>query len=130
MEKLLEIFKKDKFSANAGIQIIETKPGYAKCNMLVTENHLNGIGVLMGGATFTLADFTFSLAANGYGVVAISQNANISYMHRCNQGIVTAIATEISRNNRIGLYGVSVTDEDNQLIAEFTGTCYFMQSKI
>jgi acyl-CoA thioesterase len=127
MENVIDLFKNDRFSARAGIKIVETLPGYAKCTMEVTEDHLNGIGVLMGGATFTLADFTFSLAANSYGTIAVSQNANITYMRRCNHGMVTAIATEISRTKRIGVYRVSITDEENQLIAEFTGTCYFKE---
>jgi acyl-CoA thioesterase len=128
MENVIELFKNDRFSALAGIKIVENQPGYSKCTMEVTKNHLNGIGVLMGGATFTLADFAFSLAANGYGTIAVSQNANITYMHKCTHGIVTAVATEISRNIRIGVYRVVITDENNQLIAEFTGTCYFKES--
>ena len=130
MEKVIDLFKNDKFSARAGIEIVETLPGYAKCSMEVTEDHLNGIGVLMGGATFTLADFTFSLAANGYGTIAVSQNANITYVRKCKRGMVTAIATEISRTKRIGVYRVSIIDQDNQLIAEFTGTCYFREPEI
>ena len=125
MENIIELFKKDKFSAMAGIKIVETHPGHAKCQMKVTENHLNGLGLLMGGATFTLADFTFSLAANNYGALAVSQNANITYMRKCTHGTVTAIASEISRSERIGVYRVSISDDDNMLIAEFTGTCYF-----
>ena len=125
MQKIIELFENDRFAQNAGIKIIEAKPGYAKCSMLITDNHLNGIGILMGGATFTLADYTFSLAANSYDKVAVTLNANISYLRPCSKGTVTAIAEEITRTNSIGTYKIDVVDEEQKLIAQVTGTCHF-----
>jgi acyl-CoA thioesterase len=125
MEKILELFSKDKFSNNCGVKVVEISPGYAKCSMQITENHLNGIGTLMGGAAFTLADFTFSLAANSHGIVAVSTNANISFLKKCSNGIVTAVAKEISRSHRLGVYRVSLTNDQGEQIVDFTGTCYF-----
>lgn len=128
MEKILELFSKDKFSRNCGIKVDEIKPGYAKCSMPVTEEHLNGIGTLMGGATYTLADFTFALAANSYGIVAISTNANISYLKKCSDGVVTAVATEISRSHHLGVYRVLISNDQGEQIADFTGTCYYKET--
>jgi acyl-CoA thioesterase len=128
MDRILELFKNDKFAENCGIQIAAVSPGYAKCTMEVNENHLNGIGTLMGGAAFTLADFAFGVAANSHGPLAVSLNANISFLAACNRGTITAIATEISRTKRIGVYKICITDENNKSIAEVTGTCYFKNS--
>jgi acyl-CoA thioesterase len=127
MEKILELFSKDRFSHNCGIKVVEVQPGYAKCSMVITENHLNGIGTLMGGAAFTLADFAFSLAANSHGIVAVSTNANISFLKKCLSGTVTAIATEISRSHHLGIYRVILTNDNNEQIVDFTGTCYFLK---
>ncbi len=129
MKDIIELFKKDKFAASCGIEISEVHPGYAKCTMDVTENHLNGIGTIMGGAIFTLADFTFSVAANSFENKAVTLNAFISFLQMCDHGKVTAIATEVSRTNRIGTYRVCVTDENNQQLAEVTGTCYFKRKE-
>ena len=41
MEKYKEFFKADRFAANAGVELLEVKPGFAKARMLVTEEHLN-----------------------------------------------------------------------------------------
>lgn len=128
MDKVLELFKKDKFAKYCGIQIVEVRPGYAKCSMEITENHLNGLETLMGGATFTLADFTFSLAVNSHGAVAVALNAYISYLKKCEHGTVTAIATEISRSNKTGIYRVCITDEEGRQIAEFSGTAFIKGS--
>jgi uncharacterized domain 1 len=124
------LFHKDEFAKSIGIKIDEMRPGYAQCSMKVTSNHLNGIGTLMGGATFTLADFAFGVAANSHGNVAVTLNANISFFQPCNHGIVTAVAKEISRSRRTGVYRISVTDDKDLLIAEMTGTCYFKSVKI
>jgi acyl-CoA thioesterase len=124
MEKIIELFKKDKFANYCGIQIIEVRLGFAKCNMKITENHLNGLGTLMGGATYTLADFCFGLAANSHGVIAVSLNALICYTQKCDSGVITATAIEVSRGNKTGVYRVCITNEQDQLIAELTGTAY------
>jgi acyl-CoA thioesterase len=125
MKKIIELFEKDRFAKNCGIQIVNVRPGFAECTMIITENHLNGIGILMGGALFTLADFTFSLAANSHGTIAVTLNASISYLQKCSKGRITAVATEVFRTVKTALYRVSVSDETNQLIAEVSGTCYF-----
>lgn len=93
--------------------------------MKVTDNHLNGIDILMGGALFTLADFTFSLAANSHGTIAVTLNASISYLQKCSGGKITAVATEVCRTGKTGLYRVSISDESDCLLAEANGTCYF-----
>jgi acyl-CoA thioesterase len=125
MDKVIELFEKDSFAKNAGVKIVEVKPGYAECIMKVTEQHLNGIGILMGGALFTLADFTFSLAANSHGTIAVTLNASISYLQKCSEGVIKAIAIEKFRSGKTGLYQVEITDENNNLLAEVTGTCFF-----
>lgn len=124
-EYMKELFDNDKFAAQCGIHIADYHPGFARCTMPVTPGHLNGLGTLMGGAIFTLADFTFCVAANSHGTLAVSLNVSISYLRPCSSGTVTAVATEISRTGRTGVYRVSITDENGTAIADVTGTCYF-----
>ena len=64
MEKFIEFFKADRFAANAGVELMEVTPGYAKARMMVTIEHLNAGGVCQGGALFTLADLAFAAVAN------------------------------------------------------------------
>ncbi len=128
MKHIEELFKKDAFAKQCGIQIVEYHPGFARCTMNVTENHLNGIGTLMGGALFTLADFTFCVAANSHGTLAVSLHVSISYLRPCVGGTVTAVAEEISRSARTGVYRVSLADSSGIQIGDVTGTCYFKKS--
>ncbi len=130
MEKIKEFFKKDKFAEYAGIELLEVKEGWAKSKMEITENHLNGIGTVHGGAIFTLADFTFAVAANSYKTVTVAINANISFMKAASSGTLFAEAEEISTNPKLGTYTINITDDNGELIAIFQGMAYRKRDKI
>ena len=130
MEKIKEFFKKDKFAEYAGIELLEVKEGWAKSKMEITENHLNGIGTVHGGAIFTLADFTFAVAANSYKTVTVAINANISFMKAASSGTLFAEAEEISTNPKLGTYTITITDDNGELIAIFQGMAYRKKDKI
>jgi acyl-CoA thioesterase len=125
MNHIKKLFKKDYFARRCGIRIVEVREGAAVCTMEVTKNHLNGLGIVMGGALFTLADLTLSMAANSYGNPAVTLNAYISYLHSCSRGTLTAAAGQVSQTGKTGVYRVNIADENGQSIAEMTGTCYF-----
>ena len=65
IEEIREEFSKDIYATKAsGIVIEEAAPNYAKCSMKLTDIHKNAYGGIMGGAIYTLADFTFAVASN------------------------------------------------------------------
>ena len=130
MEKIKQFFKKDKFAEYAGIELLEVKEGWARSKMEITKNHLNGIGTVHGGAIFTLADFTFAVAANSCGTVTVAINASISFMKAAKSGTLFAEAEEISVNPKLGTYTITVTDDAGELIAIFQGMAYRKRDKI
>ena len=65
LEYLREFFKDDIFATKMlGAKIEEARDDYAKCSFKIDSNHMNAKGIVMGGAIFTLADFTFAVATN------------------------------------------------------------------
>ncbi|MBQ4312567.1 MAG: PaaI family thioesterase, partial [Clostridia bacterium] len=59
LQELKNLFYNDKFATEAaGIELIDAGEGNARCEMEIKPIHLNAAGTVMGGATFTLADFT------------------------------------------------------------------------
>ena len=124
MDRITEFFKGDHFAAHAGIELLEARGGYARARMVVQPHHLNGVGTVHGGALFTLADLAFAVACNAYGTVAVAINVSISYLKAATRGILLAEATEESKNRRLGLYTVRVTDESGDLVALFEGMAY------
>ena len=124
---LLEFFKKDRFAAIAGAELLEISEGHACARMLVTAEHLNGGGVCQGGAIFTLADLAFAAAVNSHGVLTFSTSSNITYFKSVSAGYVYAEATEIVNHPRMPYAEVRVTDEAGQLVAIFTSSGYRKQ---
>jgi acyl-CoA thioesterase len=124
MEDLKRLFKKDKFAAYTGIELLEVNPGYAKARMVIEEKHLNGLNIVQGGALFTLADLAFAAASNAYGIAAVGINANISFVKATTKGTLTAEAKETSINPKIATYTVNITDEEGDLVAIFQGMAY------
>ena len=130
-EQIKEFFKNDKLAAYLGIELVDVSLGFAVSKMEIKEEHLNGINTVHGGAIFTLADFTFAVAANTHGTVTVAINGNMSFMKAAFKGgILTATATEVSINPKLGTYTVNVTDENGDLIAIFQGMAYRKRDKI
>jgi acyl-CoA thioesterase len=124
MEDLKKLFKKDKFAAHAGIELLEVSPGYAKASMEIEEKHLNALRAVQGGALFTLADLAFAAASNAYGIAAVGINANIYFVKAGTKGTLTAEAKETSINPKIATYTVNITDDEGDLVAIFQGMVY------
>ena len=101
MGTLKEMLAADRFAVEAGVELLEISPGYAKARMKVTEKHLNAGGVCQGGALFTLADLAFAAVANSRGRLTLSLNANITFLRPAKLGYVYADATEVFNHHRI-----------------------------
>lgn len=119
-----EYFAADRFAALTGIEIVEVRPGYSRAKLAITENHLNGAGVVQGGAIFTLADLAFAAASNSRGQLALAINVNITFLKGRSSGILYAEATEVCEPNRLGAYDVLVKDDEGEIIARFNGMVY------
>jgi acyl-CoA thioesterase len=92
--------------------------------MTVEPRHLNSVGVLQGGALFTLADLAFAVASNSHGVVALACQADMTWFKAVASGKLTATAEEIARTRKLSTCVVRITDEDGELVAQFKGLAY------
>lgn len=122
VEKVLE---KDRFCVETvGIELLEVSAGKAKARLEIGERHLNGLGIIQGGAVFTLADYALAAAANSHGTVAVLINANISYFKGIARGTLFAEAIEESINPKLATYIIRVANEEDKLIALIQATVY------
>lgn len=129
-DDLKRFFKRDKFAEYNGITLLYAADGHARSSMPVTQQHLNGLGIVHGAALFALADFTFAAASNSRRNVAVAINANISYMKAISTGMLFADAREISVNPKIGTYTIDITNETGELLAIFQGMVYRKKEKV
>lgn len=124
MVDIKEFFKRDKFAEYCGIELVDVSPGSARAEMIIKEEHLNGLNTVHGGAIFTLADFAFAAAANSYGMATVAINVSITYMNAITKGRVTAVAREISRNPKLSTYTIDIYNEEGEVAAVFQGLAY------
>jgi acyl-CoA thioesterase len=120
----------DQFAKHSGLELLEVSSGYAKVKMVIAAYHLNGVGIVHGGAIFTLADFAFAVASNSHGPTAVGINSSITFIKAVKAGVLFAEAQEVSLNSKIGNYNVNVSDESNDVIAVFQGTAYRKKTNI
>jgi acyl-CoA thioesterase len=116
-DEIREFFAKDRFTAATGIEILEVSEGYAKTRLVVEDRHLNANNVVMGGCVYTLADFTFALAANCGELRSMTLSSNIVFNSPANGKILYA-ETEIIKNGRkVCNFLVRITDEKERTVA-------------
>jgi acyl-CoA thioesterase len=125
MDPVLQYFSGDQLAKTLDIELLEFAPGRARCRMPIGNKHLNGMHKVHGGSIFALADFTFAVAANAHGTVAVAINADISFVKGVELGAtLIAEGVEQTRNPKLATYAITVTDDAGDIVALFTGMVY------
>lgn len=116
------MFERDRASRALGMQVLEIRPGYARVSMRIREDMLNGHELCHGGLIFTLADSAFAFACNTYGAATVASGATIDFLRPGRLGDeLTAVATEVTRSRRTGVYDIVVTNQSGERVALFRG---------
>ncbi|MFA5670443.1 MAG: hydroxyphenylacetyl-CoA thioesterase PaaI [Balneolaceae bacterium] len=120
-----QMFEKDAFSKWLGIELLEINGGYAKISLQIRDDMVNGFGVCHGGVTFAFADSALAFASNTRGRMSVAIENNINYTKKVSVGDILVAETEEIQNGRtIGVYKVKITNQKNELVAEFRGTVF------
>jgi acyl-CoA thioesterase len=112
----------DEASRALGMRLVKVAPGRAEIVMAVTQAMANGHGIAHGGYIFTLADSAFGYAANSHNNRCVAQHCSITFLEPALVGDeLRAVATEVTRRGRSGIYDIVVTSQKGERIAEFRG---------
>ena len=122
--QIADLLNRDLFATGNGMRMVEVRLGYARAELTVAPTHMNAVGILQGGAVFTLADLAFAGACNSHGVVAVACQSDITYFKAVTSGKLTAIAEEVSRTRRLSTCVVKVMDEGEEMVALFKGVAF------
>jgi acyl-CoA thioesterase len=115
------MWKEDDASKGLGMEILQVKSGEARLTMTIKPHMVNGQKIAHGGFIFLLADSAFAFACNSHNERAVAAQCNISFIRPGKLGDrMVAVAREISRTGRSGIYDVRVTVDD-VAIAELRG---------
>jgi acyl-CoA thioesterase len=115
----------DAFSQWLGIEVLDVQEGYSKIKMTLRQEMLNGFGIIHGGIAFSLADSAFAFACNNRNNLSVALDTSIVFTKQTLPGnVLTAEAKEIHNGRSTGLYHISVTNQQGELVAQFKGTCF------
>ncbi len=116
------MWARDKASQGLGMSRPVVSPGRATVSMQVREDMVNGQLNCHGGFLATLADSAFAFACNTYDHVTVAAGFDITFITpACLGDELVAIAVERARYGRSGIYDVTITRGDGEVVAEFRG---------
>lgn len=120
-----KMMRDDLFSQWLGISVIDSKEGYAKIQMTLRSEMINGFGIIHGGLAFSLADSAFAFACNNRNNLSVALDTSITFTKATRPGdVLTAEAKELHNGRSTGLYLITITNQHNEQVALFKGTCF------
>jgi len=126
-----EMFARDSASQSLGMQVKEVRPGYARLTLIVRPDMLNGHAICHGGVIFSLADSAFAFACNSHNQNAVASGCSIDFLAPAKAGDeLSAEAVERALLGRIGVYDVTVTNQEGRVIALFRGRSYRVTGEV
>lgn len=129
LEEVRKLFENDRFATENGMEVEEIGDGYAKCSLRLSGRHRNAMGAVMGGVSFTLADFAFAVAANWRKAGTVSLSSNITYLGGAKGERLVAEAVRVKEGRSTGYYQVSVQDDLGNPVAAVTVTGFRKREK-
>lgn len=97
----------------------------AAFTLQIRPESCNPLGMVHGGAIYTLADNAAGTAAHTDGRFYVTQTSSLHFLRNQSQGLVRATAQVRHRGKSTVLTAVDITGEDGRLLAtgEFTFFC-------
>jgi len=116
------MFREDKASQAMGMDIEACGEGWARVGMTIRPDMLNGHGTCHGGFLFVLADSAFAFACNSRNERTVAQHCAITFLKPGLSGQrLVAEARQQALAGRSGVYDVTITDENDEVVATFQG---------
>jgi acyl-CoA thioesterase len=116
------LLERDQMSRTLGMKIIQVGRGHVTLSMRVRADMVNGHGTCHGGVLFAFADTAFAFACNSYNAITVAAGAAIDFLLPAGQGDeLTAVAREVWRSRRSGIYDVAVINQKEERVALFRG---------
>jgi acyl-CoA thioesterase len=113
------------------MELVSCEPGRAVMRMTVREAMLNGHAICHGGLIFTLADSTFAFACNSRNKVTVASGCSIEFLRPGRLGdVLTCEGVERALQGRHGIYDMTVSNQDGELVAMFRGKSTAIQGAV
>ena len=129
--KIVEkMINKDAFSKWLGIKILDVSEGFCKLEITIRKEMTNGFNIAHGGICYSLADSALAFAANSEGTQSLTIETSISYTQKVMIGDkLFAKTEEVSKNMKNAVYNITITNQNDNIVANFIGTVYRTKKK-
>lgn len=110
------------FDSEIGLTYLKITPDEGRARLDITEKLLQPWGIVHGGVYCAIVESLSSvcghtwLSANGGGTV-VGVNNNTDFLRAIRGGTVHAVATPIHRGRRQQLWSVTITEENDRVVA-------------
>ena len=116
------MYAADRASQALGMRIVALGAGTATLEMPVRDDMLNGHAICHGGFVTTLADSAFAYACNSRNHLTVAAGLTVDFLQQVERGdVLTAVAVEVSRGGRTGVYDIVVTNRAGERVALVRG---------
>ncbi len=125
LDEAKAFFGMDRYATEqTGIDILEARPGYAKCMLKIEDHHRNAHGQVMGGVFFTMADYTFAIASNFRQPATVTQTSQIVFLSPVKGNTLFSETECIRAGRRTCFYKITISDDTGAQNAYVTTTGY------
>lgn len=116
--------ERDRVGRSLGIVLAGIGPGWARLEMTVREDMINGHDICHGAYLFALADTACAYAGNSRNANTLSQGVSLAFVAPALKGErLTAQARECVVAGRSSYYDVTITRPDGEVVAILRGHC-------
>ena len=103
--------------------------GFARCSLVLNDDHKNLFGDVMGGAIFTLADFSFAVATNDPGHYVTTLSSEIRYLSKTKGTKLIAECNVIKNGARACFADISISDDLGTKVALVSVSGYHLSGE-
>ena len=110
------------YDSELGLTYLDITPDGSRAQLTIHDKLLQPWGIVHGGVYCAIVESLASvsghvwLTANGGGTV-VGVNNNTDFLRAISAGTVTAVSTPIHRGRRQQLWLITITDENDKLVA-------------
>ena len=110
------------FDSEIGLTYLEVSPDGGRAELSITDKVLQPWGIVHGGVYCSIVEGLASVSGHMWlsehcGGTVVGVNNNTDFLRAIKSGTVTAVSTPIHRGRRQQLWLVTITDEQDRVVA-------------
>lgn len=114
------------FLKHNNIIIEKTTQNTSQVRLDISELSLNPYGIVHGGLIFAIGDTAMGVTIKSLGRNAVTLDASINYLHKCNSSALIAKSEIIKIGKTTSTLRANIYNEKEELMAIMTATYFFL----